>query len=89
VNQETAWGQGAARPELESGSVRPEVGDDRWPPPVGDRGREARDVDRRWATAGPTRLGEKRRAQPDRKKKGRQRTFPSWAAHEAGPEVRK
>jgi hypothetical protein len=22
-----------------SGSVRPKVGDDRWPPPVGDRGR--------------------------------------------------
>jgi hypothetical protein len=28
-------------PELESGSgsARPKVGDDRWPPPVGDRGR--------------------------------------------------
>jgi hypothetical protein len=49
--------RGAARgvawlePELGSGSVRPEVGDDRWPPPVGDRGRGC-GPQLRWAAVG-------------------------------------
>jgi hypothetical protein len=47
-------------PELESGSgsVRPKVGDDRWPPPVGDRGRREAEKGAagpaRWAGRGET-----------------------------------
>jgi hypothetical protein len=54
-------------PKLGPGSVRPEVGDDRWPPHVGDRERgardaaahlsatagEGRDTQLRWASVGP------------------------------------
>jgi hypothetical protein len=54
-------------PKLGPGLVRPEVGDDRWPPPVGDRGGGARDAaahlsatagegrgtQLRWASVGP------------------------------------
>jgi hypothetical protein len=57
--------RGVARlkPELGCGSVRPEVGDDRWPPPVSDCKRWAA----RWAALGRSGCGSGLRARPRQK----------------------
>jgi hypothetical protein len=47
-----SWRAGQETARGRCGSVRPEVGDDRRPPPVGDRGEGARDAGLRWAAAG-------------------------------------
>jgi hypothetical protein len=58
-------------PELGSGSgsVRPKVGDDRWPPPVGDRGRREAEKGLLGRLGGLG--GVKRRAELKRSRSGR------------------